>query len=83
MNSSEYWIYSEENAGQAILAKCQGTVYLVLVTTLFESLLLLPLLIGSVNVDSVVIQHVQTSNVPAEKHVPGTSCKTVSRVEGY
>ena len=61
MNSSEYWIYSEENAGQAILAKCQGTAYLVLVTTLFESLVLLPLLIDSVNVDSVVIQHVQYS----------------------
>ena len=30
--------------------------------------------------DSVVIQHVQTSNVPAGKHVAGTSCKTVSRV---
>ena len=51
MNSSEYWIYSEENAGPAILAKCQGTAYLVVVTTHFKSLLLLLFLIGSVNVD--------------------------------
>ena len=27
MTNSEYWIYSDGNAGQAILARCEGTVF--------------------------------------------------------
>ena len=29
MSNSEYWIYSDGNAGQAILARCEGTVFYV------------------------------------------------------
>jgi len=27
MTKGEYWIYSDGNAGQAILARCEGTVF--------------------------------------------------------
>ena len=45
MKNGEYWIYSDGNAGPAILATCQGTEFQALVTAQFESLLPLPLLI--------------------------------------
>ena len=33
MTNSEYWIYSGENAGQAIMARCEGAICIIFTST--------------------------------------------------